>query len=203
MYDVDNFKIIKSMEHIRSWETSSTSASRDIPCTPWNPKSHYRVLDDIWARWIQPSPPYFFILSFSSSLVLQPAYFLRILQPKLCINFSSPPCVLHASSIGPILIQINPLSTLQSNFSRSFSTLSSHLRSSFPTIAFFKFLQQNRLCVSVLFQIKIKLIAVLRLDFRSGSFFSPSSCRINLLSGTCVYFTVVLHVCDNCYFRVV
>lgn len=134
---MDSFKIIKFIEHIRSSETSSTSASPEIPCTPWNPKSHYRVLDDIWARWIQPSPPYFFILSFSSSLVLQPAYFLQILQPKLCINFSSPPCVPHVSSIGPILIQINLLSTLLSNFSRSVLTLPLHVRSSFPTIAFF------------------------------------------------------------------
>jgi hypothetical protein len=109
--------------------------------------------------------------------VLQTAHFLQILQPNLCINFSSPPCVPHVSSIGPVLIQINPLITLLSNSSRSVLTLPSHLRSSFPTIAYFQVLQQNCRCASVLFRMKINLIAVLCLDLRSGSFFSPSSCR--------------------------
>jgi hypothetical protein len=118
------------MQQGPSWETNSHSASQKISCISRNTKVHYRV---------QKRPPLVSILSQMHPVYTLPSYFpvihSNILYPsmprssewsllfmssdqKLCMHFSSIPCVLHTL---PILsyykwsLQVMKLLTAQSN----------------------------------------------------------------------------------------
>jgi hypothetical protein len=106
---------INSMKQSSSWEAISHSASQEIPLLLWNRKAYYRVHSSppLVPILIHMSPVHIYrthFLNILSNIILPPTprpskvvSSIQVFQPKYCMHFSSPPCVLHAPPISSSL----------------------------------------------------------------------------------------------------